>query len=159
MAAEAPQRAIQINLRCTYAEEDAIQAGSEALGLTLSNLVEIGLVQAVIDLGMLLLDDAPPRLKPGYVWPFAPQRPEGESAKARITAYVPAPLHPTVESAAWAVRLSLPMFAIGAALRHLALARLMNERRKKTEPAKYNEKLAALTLPYRFDEAVQSSRH
>jgi len=155
----AAPKATQVNLRCTYEEETAIEAACEVLGLTLSSLVELGLIQAVTDLGMTLLDDAAPRLKPGYVWPFAPKRPEGDSAKARITAYVPAAIYPTVESAAWALRLSLPMFAIGAALRQIALAKLINERRHKSEPAKFNVKLAKLTVPYEFDELVKSTRH
>jgi len=159
MSDKAAPKATQVNLRCTYEEEAAIEAACEVLGLTLSSLVELGLTQVVTDFGMMLMDDAAPRLKPGYVWPFAPKRPEGDSAKARITAYVPAAIYPTVEAAAWAVRLSIPMFAIGAALREIALAKLLNERRQKSEPAKFNSKLAKLTVPYAFDELVKSTRH
>lgn len=152
-------RAEQVNLRCTYEEEAALQAGCDALGLSLSNLVEIGVLQSCIDLGMTLLDDAPPRLKPGYVWPFAPKRPEGESSKARITAYIIAPLYPTVAAAAWAVRLSAPLFGIGSALRQIALIKLTNERRQKSEPAKFNAKLAKVVVPYDFEDVVRSTRH
>lgn len=152
-------KANQVNLRVTFEEEKAISDACEALGLNISNLVEIGVIQAVIDLGMTLLDDSAPRLKPGYLWPWEPKRPEGESAKARITAYLPAPIYPTVESAAWALRLSVPMFSIGSALRHVSLAKLINERRQKSEPAKFNAKLAKVAVPYDFDALAKTTRH
>lgn len=148
-------KSIQVNLRCTYEEEEALRAACEAVPLTISRLVEIGVTQAVTDLGMALLDDAAPRLRPDYVWPFAPARPEGESAKTRLTAYIPADLYPTLETAAWAVRLSIPFFSIGAALREVALLKLMNERRK---PPKHNAALAKVALPYKFDDLVRTTR-
>lgn len=151
-------KAVQINLRCTFEEERAIDAACAALRVTQSQLVELGLIQATFDLGLRLFDDAAPRLKVGYVWPWEPKRPEGESAKARLVSYVPAPVYPTVETAAWAIRLSVPLFAIGAALRQVALAKLINERRQKAEPKKFNSQLAKVELPYGFDAIAKTSR-
>jgi hypothetical protein len=152
-------KAAQVNLRCTYEEEEAIASACEALGMSLSTLIEISVHQAVIDLGMTLLDEAAPRLKTGYVWPFAPRRPEGESSKARVTAYITAAVFPTLESAAWAVRLSTPLFCIGSTLRQIALAKLANERRQKSSPNTFNAKLAKVKVPYDFDGLVRSTRH
>jgi uncharacterized protein (DUF1778 family) len=152
-------KATQVNLRCTYEEETCLTSAAEALGVNQSQLVELGLIQAVVDIGMTLVDDAAPRLKPGYIWPWEPKRPEGESAKARVTAYVPAIVYPTIESAAWALRLSVPQFAIGATLRLVALAKLINERRHKTEPQKHNPRLVKVVVPYGFDELAKTTRH
>lgn len=151
-------KAVQINLRCTFDEERALEAACAALRITQSQLVELALIQASTDLGLQLLDDTAPRLKPGYVWPWEPKRPDGESAKARFVAYVPALIYPTIESAAWAVRLSVPLYAIGAALRLVARAKLINERRQKTEPKKFNAALAKVDLPYDFDALAKTHR-
>jgi hypothetical protein len=153
-------QAHQINLRVTYEEEAAIHAACEALGsgLTQSGLVQLAVFQALTDLGMLLGDDAPPRLKPEYSYPFVPQRPDGESARARVTVYVVDFTYPTLVTAAWALRISVPMLVIGATLRYVALLRLINERRQRAEPKKYNPALAKLSVPYDFDELVRSTR-
>lgn len=153
-----PAAATQVNLRCTYEEEAALVAAAAALDLAVSYLVEAGGIQAALDLGGRLLDDAPPRLKPGFAWPWEPRRIEGESAKARITAYVGPTAAETVASAAWAVRLSTPLFLIGATLRLVAQLKLVNERRQKLEPGKYNEALAAVRLPYGFDELARTAK-
>lgn len=160
---EPSSKAQQINLRCTYEEEACVEAAAVALGLTNSSVIELGLIQAVCDLGMTLLDDQAPRLRVGFVWPFEPKRPDGESAKTRITAYVAPAIYPAISSAAWAVRLSLPLFAIGAGLRFVAIARLVNERRgeakEASEKAKFNPKLAKVNVPYDFDSLVKNPRH
>lgn len=150
--------AVQINLRPTFDEEGTIQQASAALLMTPSALIQLGLIQACTDLRMMLLDDEAPRLKPGFVWPFIPVRPEGASGKLRLTAYLQAALHPTVETAAWALRISVPMFAIGAALRLISLAKLVNERRAKSEPGKFNAQLAAVHVPYGFDEVAKAAK-
>jgi hypothetical protein len=151
-------KAVQVNLRCTFEEERAIEAACVALRITQSHLVELSLIQASADLGLRLFDDLAPRLKPGYVWPWEPKRPDGESAKARFVAYVHAPIFPTIESAAWAVRLSVPLFAIGSSLRQVALLKLMNERRQKAEPKKWNAALAKIEVPYGFDALAKTHR-
>jgi hypothetical protein len=143
----------QISIRCTYAEETAITAASQAIDLPLSQLVEFAIIQACVDMGMLLGDDTRPRLRPDYVWPFAPARPDGESAQTRVAAYLSPHVKPTAEAAAWAVGQSLPNFAIGATLRYVALLRRLNHRRRRTP--RYNEALASLELPYGVDELVR----
>lgn len=151
-------RAVQINLRCTPEEGRAIKDASAALRITQSQLVELALIEACAELGMQLLDDTPPRLKPEFVWPWKPKRAAGVTARARVVAYVPAVLYPAFENAAWAVRLSVPLYAIGAALRLVARGKLINEWRQKSAPKKFSVELAKVLLPYEFDMLVKPQR-
>jgi hypothetical protein len=152
---QSAQTAQQVGVRCTLEEHDALCAAAEALNITLSSLLELGAVTAVTDLGVLLGTDTTPRIRPGFAWPFAPLRPEGSSSARRITPYIPAPYFRSVEAVAWALRLSVPHFLIGATLRYIALRRLDNDRRRKADPS-YSAAIAALKVPYGFDALVRA---
>ncbi len=153
-----PMKAVQVNIRWTFEEEATIVAAAEALGLATSAFIELSLYQASVDLGMLLLDGAAPRLKPGYSWPYTPMRSEGESSRSRQTVYVPAAVYPTIVTAAWAVHLSVPLFAIGSTLRQVAFLKLANEKWQRVDAQRFNPKLASIRLPYDFDEVAKSAR-
>lgn len=149
MAAESKQ----MGVRCTFEEETCIRSAATALDVETSVLVELSMIDQCNALGMLVGSPTPPRLKPGYSWDFEPARADGDSAKTRLTVYASALLYPSFEAAAWTLRVSMPLFAIGSTLRYIAALKADNASRK-TEKT-YNAALAKVTVPYDFDKRIR----
>lgn len=143
----------QLGIRCTFEEESCIREAAAALDVDVSTLLEVAMAQQCVDLGMALGDDTPPRLRPGFSWLFAPARGDGDSAKTRLTGYAGPLLYPTFESAAYALHVSVPLFAIGSTLRHIAILQAANAERRGEKT--HNAALAKVGVPYGFDELVR----
>ena len=142
-----------VSLRLMFEEDAPIKAGAKALAVDVGPLLYTAALGAAHRLGFYEGMDSHVRLKPTFVWKDAPERPENESAKVRLTISVH-PLHfEAISRAAEAVRASVPLFLIGATLRFLADAKAANAREARADKKKLNERLAALELPQQYKEA------
>lgn len=140
-----PTRSIQLGIRCTPEELKCIRAAATALAIETSVLVEIAMLDQCKDLRLVLGSPTVPRVSAGPAWDFVSAR---TGATGRITVYANPLVHPTFEAAAWALRVSVPVFAVGSSLQFIATLKSDNATRR--EEKTYNNALAKVDVPYGF---------
>jgi hypothetical protein len=133
-----------VSLRLTAYEDAAVRKAAEAMGVTVSQLVEVAATDAAHRLGFFDAGDPPIRRLPK--WTDAPDR-SGDSTSRRISVTLSLLRHELTLRAAEYIRdadgenISHALFIIGATLRYIA-------NRKRTDPQ--NKALRSVVLPEKY---------
>jgi uncharacterized protein (DUF1778 family) len=148
-----------VSLRLMTYERDLFDAATAALSdpdarFTHAPLFSTSGLEEAHRLGVYTGVEPPTPLKPG-TWSNLPRRPEGISAKERLTVTLHPAHYDVIAHAAELAQVSVPLFLVGATLHYLANVKRANARLERhpdpARRARFRPALKHLRLPRQYE--------